>query len=244
MRFPEWVCILGLASALLVAPGARADEAPAVASESSALAPLLAKLGQHAERFEQMKRRGSFTLNGKMEELDKGGHVDGTKEMILRVVATPAERKTEILKYLEDGADKTSEARQKAEKSRAEKKKKKPRELHLPFLPTEQAKYVFAVAEREASRTRVTFHPVTPAETSFKGSAWVDEATGEVLTLGFSPSKNPTFVDHVDITMRFDHLTALGRAPSSVTFDARGGFLVIRKHYRGTVTITDPKLGF
>jgi hypothetical protein len=199
------------------------------------------------ERFEQMKRRGSYTLSGKVEELDRSGHVDGTKEMVVRVIATPAERKTEIVRYLEDGADKTDEARKKAEKRRSENADKKgaaKNDFHLPFLPSEQPKYVFSIAERDASRIRVTFRPLVPAETSFKGSAWVDEASGEVMTVGFSPSKNKTFVDHIDITMRFDHQTPLGRAPSSFAFDAKGSFLVIKKHYRGGGTITDPKLGF
>jgi len=232
------VLSLALASASVTAPVV-ADPAP-----SAELAPLLPRLAAHAVRFEQMKRRGSYTLSGHLEELDRSGHVDATKDMTVRVIATPAERRTEIVRYLEDGADKTAEARRKAEKRRAEAKKDAARDLHLPFLSSEQGKYVFEVAEREPGRVRVAFRPLVPAETSFKGSAWVDETTGEILTVGFSPSKNPTFVDHIDVTMRFDLETPLGRAPSSFTFDARGGFLVLRKHYRGSATISDPKLGF
>jgi hypothetical protein len=241
MRFSLVLCVAVAAGAVFVSVPSAADPA---AVESPDLQPLLAKLAQHAERFEQMKRRGSYTLSGKVEELDGSGHVDGTKEMVVRVIATPAERKTEIVRYVEDGADKTDEARKKAEKSRQEKKQGKSSDFHLPFLSSEQPKYVFSITERDATRIRVGFRPLVPAETSFKGSAWVDEATGEVLTLGFSPSKNKTFVDHIDVTMRFDHQTPLGRAPSSFTFDAKGGFLVIRKHYRGGGTITDPKLAF
>jgi hypothetical protein len=167
--------------------------------------------------------------------------------MILRVIATPAERRTEIVKYLEDGADKTAEAREKAAKRRADKGRKKQKDMRLPFLASEQARYAFTLAERDptdANRVRVTFRPHVPAEDAFKGSAWIDDAKGEVLTMGFSPTKNPTFVDHVDITLRFDLATPLGRAPSSLTFDARGGFLILKKHYRGSATITDPRIGF
>ena len=42
--------------------------------------------------------------------------------------------------------------------------------------------------------------------------------------MGFSLSKNPTFVDHVDIRITFGLATALGRAPSEISFDGRGGF--------------------
>jgi hypothetical protein len=246
------LAVMPLALALPIAGAtglARADEAT-TAPAPSTLAPLLSRLSRHALQLEEMKRRGSFTLSGKMEELDRSGHVDGTKEMVMRSIATPAERVVEVVRYVEDGADKTSEARKKAEKRRAEKKAgkgEKPRDLHLPFLASEQARYEFSFVERDpenASRVRIAFRPYVAAEDAFKGSAWVDERSGEVLTMGFSPTKNPTFVDHIDVTMRFDLVTPLGRAPSSFTFDARGSFLVIHKHYRGSATITEPRLGF
>jgi hypothetical protein len=242
-----------VASALVVgAPHVGRAEAPPVAT-SEALGPLLGRLARHATQFEEMKRRGSFTMSGRMEELDGSGHVDGTKEMVVRSTATPSERLVEVVRYLEDGMDKTAEAQKKAEKRRAERragkagKADKTKDLHLPFLAAEQPRYVFTLLERDpanSSRVRIGFKPHVAAETAFKGSAWVDESSGEILTMGFSPTKNPTFVDHIDVTMRFDLATPLGRAPSSVTFDARGGFLVIRKHYRGSATISDPRVGF
>ncbi|MBX3208024.1 MAG: hypothetical protein KF764_23455 [Labilithrix sp.] len=238
--------------ALVASPGiGRADEAAAApVADAPALGPLLSRLARHAQQFEEMKRRGSFTLSGRMEELDRSGQVDGRKEMVVRFTATPAERFTEVVRYTEDGADKTAEARKKAEKRRAERKAgklEKARDLHLPFLASEQPRYTFSFLERDpgdSSRVRLAFAPLVAAENAFKGSAWVDERAGEVLTMGLSPSKNPTFVDHVDVTLRFDLATPLGRAPSSITFDARGSFLLFRKHYRGSATITDPRLGF
>ncbi len=239
--------VLALAAVPAFSPGVRT--ASAEGALDPALGPLLGKLALHAQSFEEMKKRGSFTANGKIEELDGKGHVDGTKEMVLRVTATPAERLTEIVRYLEDGEDKTDMARKKMAKQKAEKEdtSKKKRDIHLPFLLSEQPHYTFALAERDPAapgRVRVTFTPREPGEEAYKGSAWVDEPSGQVLTLGFSPTKNPAFVDHVDVTMRFDHATALGRAPSSLTFDARGGLLVIHKHYRGSVAIVDPRLSF
>jgi hypothetical protein len=237
---------------LVAAPSKGHAEEAVVSSATPApsLAPLLARLARHASQFEEMKRRGTFTLSGRMEELDRSGHVDGTKEMVVRFIATPSERLTEIVRYLEDGADRTSEARKKAEKRRAERKAgkvEKARDIHLPFLASEQTRYEFTFLERDVqvpSHVRVAFRPFVSAEDAFKGSAWVDEDSGEILTMGFSPTKNPTFVDHVDVTMRFDLSTPLGRAPSSITFDARGGFLVVRKHYRGSATISDARIAF
>lgn len=236
--------MLALAAGGALARPAHADP---VAAADAELAPLLAKLAVHAQSFEEMKKRGSYTAMGKVEELDGAGHVDGTREMTLKVTATPAERLTEVVRYFEDGHDKTDEARAKMAKAKREKESKKKNDIHLPFLPSEQPHYTFAIAGRDPatpSRVHVAFTPREAGEELYKGSAWVDEPSGQVLTLGFSPTKNPTFVDHVDVTMRFDHTTALGRAPSSVTFDAKGGFLVIHKHYRGSVTILDPRLSF
>lgn len=254
LRGPRRIAVLlglvigvGLFTGEVGAPSiARADEAP----EAASLAPLLSKLAKHADQFESMKKRGSFTMSGRMEELDSNGKVDATKEMVVKSTATPAERLTEIVRYTENGADKTDEARKKAEKRRAEHRKdkatKKTDEIHLPFLASEQPRYHFTLAERDAAKNqvRVVFTPLVAAENAFKGSAWVDEGVGEILTLAFSPSKYPMFVDHVDVTMRFDLTTPLGRAPSSFTFDARGGFLIVKKHYRGSATISDAKIGF
>lgn len=247
--FPRVLLTLLVAGAWHSPVAARADEAPAAPLVPS-LAPLLSRTAVHAEQFEEMKKRGSYTLHGRMEELDRSGHVDGTKEMVLRVIATPTKKTTELVQYLEDGTDKTEEARQKEAKRKAEppKAEKKPKmsDFRLPFLAAEQGRYFFSIVGRDLQRnqTRIAFQPKVPAEDAFHGSAWVDEASGEILTLGFSPSKYPTFIDQLDVTVRFDLMTPLGRAPSSFTFDARGSFLLIRKHYRGTATLSDARLGF
>lgn len=81
--------------------------------------------------------------------------------------------------------------------------------------------------------------PKTPADDTASGTAWVDSRVGEVLTIRFSPTKKPRFVDDIDIAIHFDSQTSFGRAPSKVTFEASGGFLFIRKRYRGIATITN-----
>ncbi len=238
---------LSALSAALVfgAPARSVADAPTTPIVSDELAPLLARLARHAEQFEQMKRRASFTMSGKMEELDSKGKIDATKEMVIRSTATPTKRLNEIVRYVEDGADKTDEARKKAE--RGEKKKSARDDLKLPFLASEQPSYMFSVAERDPAtpgRVRIVFNPRTPTEKNYKGSAWIDESSGEVLTLAFSPGKYPMFVDHMEVTMRFDLKTPLGLAPSSFAFDARGGFLILKKHYRGSAMISDARVAF
>lgn len=220
---------------------AHAGAAPA-ATPSLEWGAVLGRLEEYAERFEQMEKRGSFLLRGRMEELNGDGGVNATKELVVRVTATPSERITEVIRYIEDGADKTSEAREKSGKKDAAKKK-----LKLPFLRSERGRYEFRVLERRAKaphQMRVEFKPREASETTLVGSAWVDGVTGEVLTMSFSPSKTPIFIDHIHVQVRFDNLTSLGRAPSRITFDARGGVLVFKKHYRGSATLTDAKIAF
>ena len=77
---------------------------------------------------------------------------------------------------------------------------------------------------------------------AIKGSAWVDETAREVLSMGFSFSKNPMFVDHVEVSVVFGLPTPLGRGPSKVSFDGKGGFLFIHKHMRGSGVLSDPKV--
>jgi hypothetical protein len=253
---------LGLALALAVATprGSRADDAagraPPTAGAQAVPADLMAGLASHAARFEEMKRRGAFTMNGRMEELDGDGVARNTKVIELRSTPThaPMDRMTNVIRYLENGEDKTSDAQERADKRRtkrlgdpdtqAEERKK---DLKLPFLAGEQSRYTFALVERDAaqpSHVRVAFAPKIPAENAIKGSAWIDEKERAVLSVGFSLSKNPSFIDHVDITIVFGLATALGRAPSRLSFDGRGGFLFVHKHYRGSAVLSQPAFPF
>jgi hypothetical protein len=252
---------LGLGMLVLATPlDARADgelaKTPAVAAREVISPELMVGLAQHAARFEEMKRRGAFTMTGRIEEVDGDGRASDTKEITLRSTPTaaPMDRITKVFQYTENGEDKTVDAQKRATERRAKRLKdpekqadERKRDLKLPFLASEQARYVFSVVERDVaqpSRVRVAFTPHTPAENAIRGSAWVDEKEREVLSVGFSLSKNPTFVDHVDITIVFGLPTELGRAPSKLSFDGRGGFLFIRKHYRGTATLSQPALAF
>jgi hypothetical protein len=229
----------------------------ATAEAPTAVTPaLMDGLARHAAGFEEMKKRGAFTMAGRIEEVDGDGKASDWKEIQLRSTPTPApmDRITNVIRYLDNGKDETADAQKRANERRAKRLKdpdkqaeERKKDLKLPFLASEQSRYVFSIAERDVQkpgRVRVAFVPKTPAENAIKGSAWVDEAEREVLSIGFSLSKNPTFVDHVEVTIVFGLPTELGRAPSKLSFDGRGGFLFIRKHYRGTATLSEPRIAF
>lgn len=240
---------LGPAAIALAAPPlARADEG-APAPSTAIPSDLMSGLAQHAVHFEEMKKRGAFTFSGRMEEIDGEGKATDPKEIVVRSTptSTPGDRISKVIKCTESGKDTTAEAQKKADEKRAKRLKEpagedRGKQLKLPFLPTEQARYVFTMGEHDPanpSRVRILFTPRAPAEDAIKGSAWVDEKEREVLSMGFSFSKNPMFIDHVEVKIVFGMPTQLGRAPSNLSFDGRGGFLFIRKHYRGTATISD-----
>ncbi len=237
---------------------ALADGTPPAGGSAASAVPeaLMNGLAQHAARTEEMKRRGVFTVVGLIEEVDGDGKPTERKEMVMRSTPTsvPLDRIIKVIRYTEDGKDKTADAQRKATERRAKRlgdpdsqAEARRRDLKLPFLASEQPRYVFTMLERDAAqptRVRIGFAPKVPAETAIKGSAWVDEGEREVLSVGFSFSKNPIFVDHVDVTITFGLSTDLGRAPSQLSFDGRGGFLFIHRHYRGTVTLSEPGLAF
>jgi len=237
---------------------ALADGAPQGAAVASSAVPeaLMSGLAQHAARVEEMKKRGAFTMAGRIEALNGDGKPTERKEVVLRSTPTrvPMDREIKVIRYIEDGKDKTFDLQVRAIERRVKQladpnKQAEDRkaDLKLPFLASERARYVFSVVERNAAqpaRVRIAFSPKVPAENAIKGSAWVDEQEREVLSLGFSFSRNPAFVDHVEVMVTFGLPTELGRAPSLLAFDGRGGFLFIRKHYRGSATISEPSVAF
>ena len=200
-------------------------------------AEVLAKLADASAKFEAMMRRASFTVKGRMDD----------KEGTARVTMQGEHAKVEILRYAEDGQDKTAEAKQKqAERAREPRKPRSSRdEIHLPFLASEQTKYDFWVGDGDAgdpTHMRVFFHAKVPAENLMNGSAWVDARSGDLLTASVTASKTPAFIDYVRAKLEFDEHTAMGPAISKLEFDTAGGFLFVRKHYTGSATFASYEL--
>ena len=200
----------------------------------------MAKLATHAAGFETMKTHASYAVSGKLETLASDGLVDGNKVMTGNVVADGKKARFKVVKYTEDGADKTDEAKEKA-REQANKKKKDKKNIRMPFHADEQARYDFDVVETDAndpSRVRISFVPKTKSDTTLEGSAWVDMKTGTVVSAGFKLSQPPTFVDYVHITVEFGAPTKLGPAVSHVSMTGKGGFLFFRKEFRADATLS------
>ncbi|HEX7664775.1 MAG TPA: hypothetical protein VF407_09700 [Polyangiaceae bacterium] len=221
--------------------------APTLAHAAAPAPDLLAKLAQHAAGFEQMKTHVSYSLAGTLQTIAASDAADSTKTMQARVTADGKRTHFSVVKYTEDGADKTDEARAKAaehEKKKALEKPdaKKKRDLKMPFLKSEQSRYVFEQVETDAtdpSRVRISFSPKESADDTVEGSAWVDTKSGTVISTGFKLSRLPSFVDYVHVTVEFGTPTAFGPAPSVVKVTGRGSFLFLSKRFRGEATFSD-----
>lgn len=216
-----------------------------VRAEDQSLQALLPKLSAWSSRLEAVLNRSVFTMTGHTDEVDGDGKTSDHKEGVFRVDARGERAHVQVLRYAEDGEDKTAEAREKVrrDEEKRDKKHKEPDEvLHMPFLQPELGKYSFRVGEsdpRSPARVRVYFTAKQRAKNLGNGSAWVDTKTGEVLTMGVSPSKTSLFVDFVNVTLEFGDLTPSGPGISRIGFDAGGGFLFFHKRVRGEAMLSN-----
>jgi len=222
---------------LLLAPAPAAAQAPAT--------DLLARLGAYAQRFETLRTHASYAVEGRLESLDGNGHADSVKEMKAHVDFDGHALHFSILKYLEDGQDKTDEAKRKQREAAEERARERPdpskRETRMPFHPGEQARYWFDVVETDSQnpdRVRISFVPKIRESDTIEGSAWVDTRAGTLVSAGFKFSKPPTFVDSIHVTIFFGESTTLGPAPSRIMVEAQGSVLFVHKRYRGVATLS------
>ncbi len=203
---------------------------------------LMARLADYAARFDSLRSRASYTIDGRLEFVDGEGKASGVRAMKARFEGGAPSRFT-ILRYTEDGQDKTEEARKEARESSAKPKKQK--RLHMPLEASEQPRYAFDQVEVDAAdpaRVRIAFTPKVGADDTIEGSAWVDATTGSLLSAAFKLSKTPMFVDYVHFVVQFDTPTPVGRAVSTIAVDGGGGFLFFRKHFQGIATLSDYRL--
>jgi hypothetical protein len=216
---------------------------PVQAEDAAPPADLMPKLAAASIRFESLITKSSFTVTGHMESVDGDGAVSDTKDAVVRLrTDEPNPPNLEIVRYTEDGKDKTDEARKKTADKAKEKKKRSPDDqVHMPFLASQQPLYTFRLGEadaRDPNRVRVFFTPKHTAKNLFNGSAWVDARTGDVLTMGVAPSETSTFVDYLRVTLEFGETTAKGPSISKVSFEGGGGFLFFKKRFRGSAVFS------
>jgi hypothetical protein len=225
---------LALAAATTIVCGA----ATAGATEPVSLEGVLSKLAASAARFETDLKKASYTVEGHIETVDRDGSTSDHKEGAFHVRPEGREPRFEVLRYTEDGENKIDEARKKA--SESSRKKSDDDEVHMPFLASEQPKYVFHLRETDAAdpaRVRVGFVPKRADKHLVVGSAWVDTRTGDVLSMGVAPSKTELFVDYLHVTLEFGERMGEGRSVSKIVFEGSGGILLFHRKFRGAARL-------
>jgi hypothetical protein len=204
---------------------------------------LMARLAAYGAHFETIRTHSSYDVSGRMVTLDRNGKDDSVKEMTARIDGDGQRVSLTVVKYTEDGKDKTEEARKKArEKAQENASGLDKKQVRLPILAEEQPRYVFNQLEADhadPTRVRISFVPKVRDYDTIEGSVWVDTRTATLISAGFKLSKTPIFVDYVHFTVEFGATTALGPAPSTVTAEGDGGLLFFRKHFRLTATLSD-----
>jgi hypothetical protein len=217
---------------------------PLSASAEPPSPELMAKLGAYADRFDQQRTHASFAVEGHLELLDGDGKVDETKDLLGHVEADGVHARLTVIRYTEDGKDKTEEGIKEARESAEREKKKRDsgKELKMPIRTAEQARYVFDQVEVDPAnpnRVRITFVPKERGDDTVEGSAWVDAASGTPISAGFKLSRTPFLIDYIHFSVEFGEKTPLGPAVSKVVVDGKGGILFIRKHFHGTAVLSD-----
>lgn len=202
---------------------------------------LMAKLAAHAANFERMRTQASYAIDGRMEAVDGQGAPNGdVREMNARVEADGFDSTLLVDRYIEDGDDKTLDARKKAAERKRDPDRKK-KQIRMPMLNEEQARYTFDITEVDAkvpTRVKLAFVPRVRDERAIEGAAWVDTVRGTVLSAGFKLAQTSMFVRYINVQLVFGAETSLGPAVSKVEFEGEGGLLFVRKHFRGTATLS------
>jgi hypothetical protein len=212
--------------------------ATAGATDAVSLEDVLAKLATTSARFETELKRASYTVEGHMESVERDGSGSDRTEGAVHVRPDGTRRHLDVLRYTEDGKDKLAEAREKAAESS---RKKSDDEVHMPFLTSEQPKYVFHLRDTDTvdpARVRIAFIPRQADKHLVVGSAWVDTRTGNVLTMGVAPSKTGLFVDYLHVTFEFGEKMGETPAVSKITFEGSGGLLFFHRKFRGALRLS------
>jgi hypothetical protein len=237
MRFPSVLAFLAAASTF----------APRLAHADPPSPELMARLAASSAAMDVVRKRACYTIDGHIDTLDGDGKVSGVETSRARVEKDGSRTHLVIENATKDGKDVTDEERKKAdrEEGKHDEEKQKGR-LDIPFLAADQPKYAFDQVEtdpKDPTHVRITFTPKAPDEHSVEGSAWVDTSAGQFLSAGFKVSKPGFFVDYIHVTVEVGARTELGPAVSRITFDGKGGFLFIHKHFRGSEVLGNYRIG-
>jgi hypothetical protein len=199
------------------------------------------RLADYAARFERVRKHVTYRVDGRWETLGNDGVPESVKEGEARVEADGAKLNFIVVRYSEDGEDKTEEAREEV-RERAKNRDPDKKWIKMPMLAGEQPRYTFDQVEvdsLEPARVRIAFSPKVQQEDTIEGSVWVDAQQGTPISAGFRLVKTPFLVEYLNFIVLFGQPTVLGPAVSTVTVEGRTGFLFFHKRFRASARLRD-----
>ncbi len=195
-------------------------------------AELMARLAAHNDGMEKLVDRYTLVIDASSSEDDSDGKPLHKLHSVSRQVSVNGKPRTKVISATRDGKDNLEQAQKEATKE-DEKDDRHP----SPFISTEQPKYRFTeLGPTPEGLLRIVFSPKSgPSSDFLEGEAVVDPQAGELVKMRCRLSKNPAFVDKLEMTMSFDASVDGKRAISAMTIDGAGGFLFYQR--RGSAVL-------
>lgn len=187
-----------------------------------------------------------------MEMLDGKGSAQSTEETWMKMSLGPDGKvKEDVIKQMKDGKVKDGPETKVETRTGEEKKKgeKKGTSISIsssddPFSPKVQtsvsAKRI-AQSKTILGKTCVGYEfTLTSKEGKTQsGIAWLEDPTGIPLEMQYTVHPLPPHVQHLSTTVRYESTPEGAWHPQEMVMEGSGGFLFIKKAYRGVVHFSD-----
>jgi hypothetical protein len=195
-------------------------------------AELMARLAAHNDGMEKLLESYTMVIDSSSSEDDSDGKPLHKSRSLSRAVSVNGKRHTKVVSATKDEKDDVERAQKEATEADA-----KDDRHPSPFISKMQPKYRFTeLGATPEGYLRIGFAPKSgPSSDYLQGDAVVDPQAGELVKMRCGLSKNPAFVDKLDMGMEFGATVDGRRALSVMTFDGAGGFLFYKR--RGSAVL-------
>ena len=195
---------------------------------------------------------GGFTMTTRVEELDKVGRPQSILETVERITRKNGKEERQLVRAERDGKDVTEEMRERRGKQVAKKddsggQRNVSASAVSPFGQSEQPKYSFSLAGADPGnpgRLRIRFEPRGPASEKVNiGEALVEAAEAVPVRIRYRPAVYPKHIQKMEMELVYGARSALGPVLSTLSMEAQGGMLFIKKRFRSKTTFSDYRSG-
>jgi len=188
----------------------------------------------------------------RMEMLDGQGSAQSTEETWMKMSLGPDGKiKEDLIKQVKDGKVKDGPETKVEARSGEGKKKGEKKETSIsvssndtPFSPKVQGS---VTTKRTAHSKMILGKPCVGYEftlstkegKTLSGTAWLEDPTGVPLETQYTVRPLPPHVQRLSTTVRYETTPEGAWRPQEMVMDGSGGFLFIKKAYRGIIRFSD-----